>query len=101
MAARPDGSILLDQLASHATAFAVEQATVAPPGTVSLAEFCEKAQLKFVKRKQKGDPATSWRFVRVSPVGRTSRRSFCNSKLLWRVECCEERYVQRWTSSCH
>jgi len=38
-AALPEGSRLLDQAASHSTALAVLHATLAPPGTVSLAEF--------------------------------------------------------------
>ena len=39
-AALPDGSRFLDQDASHSIAFSVLQATLGPPGTVNLAEFC-------------------------------------------------------------
>ena len=38
-AALPDGSGLLDHCSSHAIAVAVLQATLGPPGTVSVAEF--------------------------------------------------------------
>lgn len=45
-AARPEGSRFLDHAASHSTAFAVLHATLGPPGTVDLAEFCSKYRVK-------------------------------------------------------
>ena len=39
-AALPDGSGLFDHCSSHAIAVAVLHATLGPPGTVNLAEFC-------------------------------------------------------------
>lgn len=41
-AALPEGSRLPVHWESHSMAFAVLQATLGPPGTVNLAEFCDQ-----------------------------------------------------------
>ncbi|KAF4387554.1 hypothetical protein F8388_011702 [Cannabis sativa] len=56
-AALPDGSRFLDHEASHSTAFAVLQATLAPPGTVNRAEFC-KNPIAQVKTEEHNDRST-------------------------------------------
>lgn len=46
MAALPEGSRFFDQDASHRTAVGVLHATLAPPGTVCVAELCIATQNK-------------------------------------------------------